>query len=116
MRKGFLLASLLFAFPVAAQTQDSAILSQWVQLAPGGGSEARIVTTAATCPAITVDGASLPMTERAAPNAYFAVHLCAAAIPAGAKSAAVNGAMLPLFHANPQRIMVFGDTGCRIKG
>jgi hypothetical protein len=23
---------------------------------------------------------------------------------------------LPLFHANPHRIMVFGDTGCRIKG
>jgi hypothetical protein len=114
--RGILLASLLLAFPAAAQAQDSAVLSQWVQLAPGGASEARVVTTAATCPAITVDGASLQTTERAAPDAYFAVHLCAVTIPAGAKSAALNGAALPLFQAKPQRIMVFGDTGCRIKG
>jgi hypothetical protein len=114
--RGIFLASLLFAFPAAAQAQDSTILSQWVQLAPGGASEVRIVTSAATCPALTVDGASLPTTERAPPNAYFAVHLCAATLPANAKTATLNGVALPLFHTKPQRIMVFGDTGCRIKG
>jgi hypothetical protein len=108
-----LLASLLFLSPVAAQAQ--AVLSQWVQVSSSGGSEARIVTSEA-CPAITVDGASLPTTERAAPNTYFPVHLCSAEIPFGAKFATLNGVALPLFHQYPKRIMVFGDTGCRITG
>jgi hypothetical protein len=116
MMRKILLAALLFLIPGVAQAQGTAILSQWVQLVPGGGSEARVVTTAATCPAITVDGANVPMAERAAPDAYFAVRLCAAAIPKGAKSATLNGTELPLFHDAPKRIMVFGDTGCRIKG
>ena len=115
MRK-FLLASLLFLLPAAAQAQDTGVLSQWVQLSAGGGSEARIVTSAAICPALTVDGASLPTTERAAPSSYFPVRLCSAQIPFSAKSASLNGVALPLFHQYPKRIMVFGDTGCRIKG
>jgi hypothetical protein len=115
MRK-ILLASLLFVLPSVVQAQATGVLSQWVQLSEGRGSEARIVTTAATCPAITVDGVSLPAKERAAPNANFPVRLCAADIPFSAKSAIVNGVPLPLFHPYPTRIMVFGDTGCRIKG
>jgi hypothetical protein len=98
-----------------ARAQD-APLSQWVQLMPGGGSEARIVTTATACPKITIDGASVATTERAGPNGDFAVHLCVAPLPAGVKSASLNGVALPLFREAPQRIMVFGDTGCRIKG
>lgn len=115
MRK-ILFASLLFLFPAAVQAQDTGVLSQWVQLSPGGGSEARIVTSATTCPALTVDGASLVTTERAAPSTYFPVRLCSAQIPFSAKSAMLNGVALPLFHLYPKRIMVFGDTGCRVKG
>jgi hypothetical protein len=115
MRK-VLFAALFMLMPSLVMADDVAPISQWVQLAPDGSNEARIVTTATTCPAITVDGASLPTTERAAPNADFTVHLCAAEIPMSAKSATLNGVALPLFHQYPNRIMVFGDTGCRIKG
>jgi predicted phosphodiesterase len=43
------------------------------------------------------------------------VRSCEAAIPAGAKSAAIDGRVLPLPRPDPHRILVFGDTGCRLK-
>ena len=55
------------------------------------------------------------MTVRAAENGAFPL-ICAAPIPAGATSASVNDTALPLPVATPNRILVLGDTGCRIKG
>ncbi|HEY1836190.1 MAG TPA: metallophosphoesterase [Rhizomicrobium sp.] len=97
--------------PASAQ-----VVSTWVQMMPGGSAEARIVTTSATCPELSVDGTAVKAVLRAAPDANFAVRLCAATIPAGAKSASVDGQSLPVAKADPQRILVIGDTGCRIKG
>jgi hypothetical protein len=45
----------------------------------------------------------------------FPVLVCEKPIPAGARRAAVAGVALPLPKANPRRIVVLGDTGCRIK-
>ena len=112
----FALTFLLMALPATALAADAMPAAQWVQLAPGGDSEVRIVTSAAACPTVTVDGAALATTERAPPNANFPERLCTAPIPANAKTASLNGTDLPLFHTAPQRVMVFGDTGCRIKG
>ena len=39
---------------------------------------------------------------------------CEAAVPAGAIAATLDGKPLPLPRPNPQRIVVFGDTGCRL--
>ena len=41
---------------------------------------------------------------------------CEAAIPAGTQSASLGGKPLPVPKPNPRRIMVFGDTGCRLLG
>jgi len=111
---GLVFALVMAAAPAAAQ--DTAPSSQWIQLALGGGEEARAVTQAATCPAIAVDGNALPMSERAAPDANFPLRVCSAPIPAAAKTASISGVALPLMPKNPERILVFGDTGCRIKG
>jgi hypothetical protein len=107
------LAALLLAAPASA---EDAALSQWVQFVPGGGQEARVVTSAAACPALTVDGASVAMAERAPPNANFPVRLCSLVIPPKANAVSLGGTALPFVTKTPQRIMVFGDTGCRIKG
>lgn len=106
-------ATLLLAAPASAQ---EAVLSHWVQLVPGGGQDVRIVTTAAACPGLTVDGANVATAERATPDPYFPVRLCSLALPAKTKSASLDGAALPILAKTPERIMVFGDTGCRIKG
>jgi len=103
------LAAFLF-FPSFAQAADSA----WVQ-AVSGGYEARLVTSAASCPLLHSDAGDRPMAVRAAADADFAL-TCSAPIPAGAKTAVVSDVMLPVPVAHPQRILVLGDTGCRIKG
>ncbi|MGH6871319.1 MAG: metallophosphoesterase family protein [Rhizomicrobium sp.] len=120
------LIAVVALWPALAGATD--IVSQWVQFAPGGGAEARVLTTSPQCPRLDVDGSQTAMTERAAPDANFNPQLCALTIPPGAKNVRVvespdsmtargqRAEALPLPVANPRRIMVFGDTGCRIKG
>jgi Calcineurin-like phosphoesterase len=86
----------------------------WVQLTDRG-PEARLVTQRADCPAIVVNGRVRPMRRRAAPSADFPVSVCAALLPAGAAHATIGGQPLPL-PKPPKRIVIFGDTGCRLKG
>jgi hypothetical protein len=108
--KTLALAVLLSALPFAAQAADSA----WVQ-AVANGFEARLVTSAPVCPMLHTDKGDMAMSMRAAANANFPL-VCAAAVPAGVASASIAGTALPLPVAQPQRILVLGDTGCRIKG
>jgi predicted phosphodiesterase len=102
--------ALLLLLPVTAQAADSA----WVQ-ATISGFEARLVTPAATCPALHTDKGDVAMTVRAPASADFPL-ICGAAIPDGTAQAKIGDAALSLPVANPQRILVLGDTGCRIKG
>ena len=92
---------------------------------------ARVITTAAACPEIELDGVAradgrscAPRDDPAAPDAQR---------PGGVEAVRVSGARLreadsgvdaprrvagralPLPKANPRRIVVMGDTGCRIK-
>jgi len=108
--KKLALCFVLLCLPVTAQAADSA----WVQ-ATASGFEARLVTSAAVCPALQTDKGDIAMTVRAAATADFPL-VCAASIPSGVTRASIAGAALPLPVANPQRILVLGDTGCRIKG
>ncbi len=88
---------------------------QWTQYVPGG-LEARVATTRAECPTLSLDGVDMAMTTRSAPGGNYPVRVCAAPIAAGAKRAAINNAPLPLPVAHPNRILIVGDTGCRLKG
>ena len=92
----------------AAQTQA------WVQYVQGG-AQARTMTPAATCPEVVVDGHALPMQLRAGPAPGFDDRLCQLDLPAGARTARLEGRPLPLPVRPPRRILIFGDTGCRLK-
>jgi hypothetical protein len=61
------------------------------------------------------DGASLPMIELAAPSLAFPVRVCIAAIPTAAQYVSAGGLDLPVPIAKPRHIVLFGDTGCRLK-
>jgi hypothetical protein len=90
--------------------------SQWVEYVSGGGAEARIAIGADDhCPALIADGQAMAMQLRARATDFFP-GLCSAAIPAGVKSLTINSEPLPVPVSDPQRILVLGDTGCRIKG
>ncbi len=106
----------------ASQPASAKILSQWVQLGPDGTSSVRAITEDA-CPSVMFDGHSVPMSVRAEPArtfgnvkpAQFPVRACEVGVPPDAVAAVLNGKALPLPRATPQRILVFGDTGCRLK-
>ena len=107
------IALCLCAGAVCAQTPPGR--RAWVEMT-GQGAEARLVTDAAACPQITIDGRDVPMQLRAGPSAAFPVTLCRAPLPADAKQAAIGALVLPIPAAAPNRILIFGDTGCRLKG
>ncbi len=104
----------------------------YVLLGPDGAPVARVITASADCPAIDVDGTPRPMSLRASaatlpqrPSvtpaavskpAAFPVTTCELAIPRGTRRASYAGRDLPLPKAEPRRIVVVGDTGCRILG
>jgi hypothetical protein len=107
---------------VLSQAAQAKILSQWVQLGPDGTASVRAITEDA-CPSVIFDGRPVAMSVRAEPTrsfgnvapAQFPVRSCEATVPPDAVAAVLDGKPLPLPRGNPQRILVFGDTGCRLK-
>jgi hypothetical protein len=108
--------------------------SAWVELGVNAAPIARALTAAATCPNITINGTAQPMNLRIAAGteplrtttsttlgppyskpSVFPVNTCEIALPAGTTSAVVAGQTLPLPKANPTKMIVLGDTGCRLK-
>jgi len=113
------------AAPLHAATYTQA----WVEMAPDGGSLVRVVTTADACPALQVDRRAIPTAQRAAPAdlpvrankaqvptpASFPDRVCEVALPRGTSHASLAGQPLALPPAQMNRIVVIGDTGCRLK-
>lgn len=113
-RAGALSALLLLTASAAgpAQAGDS---YRWLQ-ATTKGWQARAITQNDACPIAEIDGSRTAMTPRAQPGEGFAITVCAADVPKGAKSVSVDGAPLAPPPARVDRILAFGDTGCRLKG
>ena len=110
-------ASIVSAMLLASATSgaEARDLYRWVQYVPGG-IEARAVTDAATCPAAVIDGAAATMSERSAPGENYPVRACALPIPQGARTVTLDRKPMPLPKERPDRILLIGDTGCRLKG
>lgn len=92
----------------------AAVLSAWVQYAADGEPHARAVVSGAACPAATVDGRAVPMTERARKAAQFEDLVCDAAVNPAARRIRVGDRDLPAPARDPTTVVVLGDTGCRI--
>jgi hypothetical protein len=108
----WIVLALIALAPVAARAQGPA----WVQLVDGGVAEVRASANEGRCPTVTVDGAPQAMTVRAAADAAFPEPLCQLKLPADARRAEIGGRPLPLPPRRIDRIVVMGDTGCRLKG
>src|ERR1700749_4682749 len=104
-------------------------LAYWLQLGPNGRAEVRVVTSGSACPSLATRGRSITMTPRAPANGEFKL-LCAGEIPndttedwmidpvsePGSLYALDPVYSVPRINTDPQRILVIGDTGCRLKG
>lgn len=118
------------ALTAAAAAGAATPVPPYVVIGEDGARIARVATRAAACPAIRVDGRRLVMTVRSAAAAdpprrdgggesashpaVFDETVCEARLPAAARSARIDGRRLPLPPARIRRIVVIGDTGCRL--
>lgn len=117
---------------MASPTPDTAADSTaFVVLGEQGVPVARVLTAASQCPLIRLDGHEVRMDvrveagtiplrpTRSAPAdskpSVFPLTTCEKILPAHTLSASIDGRTLPLPVANAQRIVVIGDTGCRLK-
>ena len=115
--------TLLFLLPLALiltlsacdDSDNDGIVYSWVQAGPNNSAIARVITIGDNCPDIKIDGEKFEMEVRSEPSSDFPVLVCELTIPNGAESASVKGRHLPLFKENTTRIVVIGDTGCRIE-
>jgi len=98
---------------IAGSAASARDFYHWTQFT-ADGLEARAVVEDGTCPEATIDGRPAKMTVRAGATSGFPVTVCRLGIPAGAKTATIKGRPAPLPPARVDRILILGDTGCRI--
>jgi Outer membrane efflux protein/Calcineurin-like phosphoesterase len=113
-----LLLATLAPFALIATTasaQTAPVDHAWVQYV-SGGLELRAITSAGACPAASIDGAPASMTTRAQPAPEFPVLSCALSLPSGARQVTAGAHAFTLPSHPAQRILIFGDSGCRLKG
>ena len=127
-------------FNVQVTCPDDSALAEtaWVEVGANNQAIARLITPYTVCPTISVDGVSSPMTVRALPATLplrttstdttlaaamtsgnskpsaFTTTTCEFLVPAGAIAATVAGINLPLPKPAVNRVVIVGDTGCRI--
>jgi Calcineurin-like phosphoesterase len=127
-------------FNLQVNCPDDSALGEtaWVEIGANNQAIARLLTPYTACPSITVDGTTSPMNVRALPAtlplrttstdttlaaaqtsgnskpSIFTTTTCEFNIPAGAATASVAGISLPLPKAVVNRVVIIGDTGCRI--
>ncbi|HWC62516.1 MAG TPA: metallophosphoesterase [Rhizomicrobium sp.] len=102
--------------PNSASGQTDVSSYQWIQLGADGAAEIRTVSEGAACPTFhSADGAALILRPRAPADGKFPL-VCFAPLPKGARAANSFSVRLPAVNPVPERIVVLGDTGCRLKG
>jgi hypothetical protein len=102
----------------ASAASDQPII--WTQLRPDtAGANGELIARAivardAACPPLIANGARWPMATRAdGSDPDFAIKMCEAALP-GDATAQIGGVTLKPRPHTPRKIVVIGDTGCRI--
>lgn len=99
----------------------------WVQAGAEPGWVVRAITSAERCPTLSWEGGEAAMQLRAEPAtlparrqvdskpSVFTQRSCELALPAGARQLRVGDTTLRVPMAEPRRIVLLGDTGCRLK-
>ena len=104
---------------------EAKTLAAWVELV-GPDMEASIraiVSTDSTCPELQLGDETVQMQVRAEPGpsvlaekqAEFPVRVCEAKVPAAERKITLEGVAIPVPAGEFKRIVIVGDTGCRIK-
>ena len=116
---------------IANVAQDTNLHATYVVLGNNGTATARAITANRNCPAIEIDGVTQSMRVRVGPAVVplrptasapaeskpsaFPVLTCEFPLSPTTTRASIAGNVLRLPSQNPTRIVVIGDTGCRMK-
>lgn len=101
--------------PGAGQAAD--FPEPWVQFDNAGRLSVRaIVPPGAGCPKVLADGEVVVASVRSAPTEAYPVQVCAAILSPGTRKLTIAGLPAPVLPRQVNRIVVVGDTGCRLKG
>jgi predicted phosphodiesterase len=113
-----LIAFLTAAAGALAATSAEPSSVPWVELGPDNDLQVRVVlgSGVATCPAVVADGHGIEMRQRGAPDESFPITVCSATVPLKTAQLSVGGAPVPTVPPAIRRVVVIGDTGCRIEG
>ena len=111
---------LVLCLPAIPGARAADLPEPWVEFASDGGIDIRAATAPGMpCPKVVADGAALPSKTRGQPDdtgGPYPVQVCIAHAATPPRAAAVDGVPVPVLPATIQRIVVIGDTGCRLKG
>lgn len=125
------IANLLFGCAAPNKQLTAATRTAYVVMGESGTAVVRVLTTDAQCPVIRFDTREVRMEPRAVPGSMplrptisaaadskpsdFPIRICEKSIPPDARKATIGDILLPLPAAEIKRIVVIGDTGCRLK-
>src|SRR5688572_4777918 len=86
----------------------------WVQYGPDNGVIARAITSSQYCPDIKINGFDFKMNVRV--GNFEGVTVCEHNLPQDTTQVSIGSINLPAPNFHPKKILVIGDTGCRLKG
>jgi hypothetical protein len=113
------LIALLFAMPVTAAAPPlKAIAGPWVELGADNQLNVRVVLESGvtSCPEVVADGATVGAKQRGAADGDFPITVCSASVPLATANLSIGGVAVATVPAKINRIVLIGDTGCRIAG
>lgn len=111
--------------------RDDGVQSSWVVVTGNNQQIVRVNTSSDKCPNISMDQKIFPMQLRVAKaniaqrktlnsaadskGAEFSTNTCEITVPPEAKQVQLGSSVVPILKSVPNRILVLGDTGCRMK-
>ncbi len=105
--------TLLF-WPFCALAAD--LPAPWVQATVTGWEARSVVAAGGSCPVVLANGVVVANAVRAAAGPNYPITVCAAVLPDKTTRLTVGGVSVPPPPARVNRIVIVGDTGCRLKG
>lgn len=110
-----LLALFLLALAVMGGTARADVLYHWTQPLSEEVQSFRAVVEGPLCPLITVDATLRQMQRRAGPTQDFPNSVCSYQSDRMVHAASLGERVFPLSPRDAQKVLLIGDTGCRLR-
>lgn len=100
--------------PQVAMAPVAPVFAAWILIGPEQQQILRVVTDKTDCPLAQTNLGDLALQRRTGPPA-FATLVCEATLPTVTKQVSAGSIVLHPLSTHPKRILVLGDTGCRVR-